>query len=110
MSRYEFPAKEGLTTLVIGWDRPLNTFFVQVYGPATAANAEPVEVEWQGTSPSELPTAAHALRVARTFADLPDDLGQTLETDRLGTLGIADGPAQVALQAFITRHDPPPET
>ncbi|WP_404478675.1 hypothetical protein [Novosphingobium sp. BL-52-GroH] len=110
MSRYEFPAKEGLSTLVIGWDRPLNTFFVQVFGPAPVAGADPVEVEWQGTSPCKLPTAAHALRVARIYADLPDNLGQVLETDRLSTLGIADGLAQIALRIFITRHDRPPET
>jgi hypothetical protein len=57
-------------------------------------------VEWQGTEPNELPTASSAIEIAARYANLPDDLGATLETDRLKTLGSTDGPAQRAVRPF----------
>lgn len=33
MSRHQFPGLDGMSTVAIGWDRPLQTFFVHVLRP-----------------------------------------------------------------------------
>jgi len=100
MSRHTFTGNAG-TTVAIGWDRPLWTFFVQVLRPHPTLKGEEDMVEWQGTEPDELPTASAAIEIAARYASLPDDLGATLETDRLKTLGSTDGLAQRAVRPFL---------
>ena len=93
MSRHSLaplPAHPEVASIAIGWDRPLASFFVTVFGPRDA-DGEDVIVEWQGTAPEELPTAAAALGVAARYAVIPDGMGATLETDRLKTLATPDG-------------------
>jgi hypothetical protein len=102
MSRHTFTGNAG-TTVAIGWDRPLATFFVQVLRPHPTMKGEEDMVEWQGTEPDELPTAAAAIEIAARHASLPDDLGAMLETDRLKTLGSVDGPAQREVRPFLYR-------
>ena len=102
MSRHTFRGKAG-TTVSIGWDRPLRTFFVQILRPHRTMKGEDETVEWQGTEPDELPTAAAAIAVAVLYADLPETLGATLETDRLKTIATSDGPAQIAAWPFLNR-------
>lgn len=99
MSRHTF-AGHASTTVAVGWDRPLGTFFVQVSRPHPTLKGESQIVAWLGTDNGELSTAAAALKVAADYADLPSDLGATLETDRMKTLGQSDGPAQVAARRF----------
>ena len=102
MSRHTFTGNAG-TTVAIGWDRPLGSFFIQVIRPHPTMEGEDEMVEWQGTEPGELPTAAAAIAIGAPYADLPDTLGATLETDRMKTLGSFDGPAQRAARPFLYR-------
>lgn len=88
MSRYEFPALEstGATTVAIGWDRPLATFYAQVF----RRNSELGEDEafiWEGADYCELLKAEEAMAIIRPYAELPADLASNLEIDRLKTLG-----------------------
>lgn len=96
MSRHDFPGKDLASTVTLGWDRPLGTFFVQVF-------LEEVEHElvWRGTFPGELSSAAAAIAIAAPYANLPVTLGAILETDRLRALGGIDGPAQIAVRPFL---------
>ncbi|WP_201450355.1 hypothetical protein [Sphingobium yanoikuyae] len=110
MSRYDFPGKGVASSVAIGWDRPLATFFVQVMQPHPRIEGEEATYIWKGAAPGELPTAAAAITVAAEYADLPKDLGATLETDRLKTLGTFDGPAQEAAKPFIQASPPPIHT
>lgn len=110
MSRYDFPGKGVASSVAIGWDRPLATFFVQVMQPHPRTDGEETTYIWKGAAPGELPTAAAAITVATEYADLPEDLGATLETDRLKTLGTFDGPAQKAAKPFIQASPPPIHT
>ena len=103
MSRHSFPGKAGTTEVAIGWDRPLATFYVQVLAPHPTLAGEDATVLWEGTAVGELPTAACAIRIAQDYADLPETLGATLETDRLRTVATRDGPAQLAARRFIGR-------
>lgn len=97
MSRHTFAGLAGIS-VAIGWDRPLDTFYVQVSRPDPEDDGERETFVWEGTKPLELPTAAAAIAVAAPHAELPVDLASTLETDRLKTLGSFGGPAQAAMQ------------
>lgn len=103
MSRHTFAGKSGATNVTIGWDRPLATFFVQVFRPDPQQGGEDTAFIWEGTAAGELPTAASAMRLAEPYADLPPTLGATLETDRLRTVATPDGMAQVAVRRFLDR-------
>ena len=67
MSRHTFAGHAG-TTVAVGWDRPLATFFVQVSRPHPTLKGESQIVAWQGTDNGELPTAAAALEIAVDYA------------------------------------------
>ncbi|GLK44530.1 MULTISPECIES: hypothetical protein [Novosphingobium] len=110
MSRYDFAGKGVASSVAIGWDRPLATFFVQVMQPHPRIEGEEATYIWKGAAPGELPTAAAAIAIAAEYADLPEDLGATLETDRLKTLGTFNGPAQEAAKPFIQASPPPIHT
>ncbi len=111
MSRYDFVGIHPETRVTIGWDRPLQTFFVQVMKttrPPSAAADEDADgdtILWIGTVRRELPYAADAIRIARAHAELPSDMGVTLEMDRLRTTGDCDGPAQRTARAFLSGCD-----
>jgi hypothetical protein len=110
MSRREVPLKKGCTQIdrvVVGYDRPLETFFAQAI--AIDADGEDVTVIWQGTYPGELPTPRSAIALIEHYCDVPEDLARQLETDRLATLAQADGPnQQAAKRALIIGEAEPP--
>ena len=103
MSRHQFPGLDGASTVFIGWDRPMQTFFVQVLRPHPHLAGEEETVAWHGTAIGELANAREAVTIASRRASLPSDLAIRLETDRLKTLGQSDGEAQLAARRFITR-------
>ena len=98
MSRHVFTGLQQENTVAIGWDRPLETFFVQVMRPDPQMEGEDEILFWKGTDLRELPTAADAIAAARPWAILPAELGATLETDRMKTLGKSDGQHQVEVK------------
>lgn len=101
MSRHSFPGKAGATSVTLGWDRPLATFFVQVFVPDPNEAGEEATILWEGTAPGELPTAASAIALATRYADLPETLGTMLETDRLRTVAAPDGREQAAAKRLL---------
>lgn len=103
MSRHVFPGHTGATSVALGWDRPLTTFFVQVFRPDPEENGEEMSFIWKGTAPGELPSPAAAIEIARPWATLPDDIARTLELDRLKTSATGDGVAQVAAKRWVQR-------
>ncbi|WP_054947606.1 hypothetical protein [Novosphingobium sp. KN65.2] len=102
MSRYELQTRRGsgASLASIGWDRPLQTYFVQVH---RVEDDEEIAFIKQGTVFQELPNPADALRLIEPYCDAPDDLAKRLEIDRLQTLADGDGPAQIAAKNFISR-------
>ena len=85
MSRHQFPGLDGASTVFIGWDRPMQTFFVQVLRPHPHLAGEEETVAWHGTAIGELANAREAVTIASRWARLPSDLAIRLETDRLKT-------------------------
>ena len=106
MSRHVFPGHTGATSVAIGWDRPLQTFFVQVFRPDPDDASEEASFIWKGTEPGELRTPMMAIAAARPWSTLPDDLAHTLEVDRLKASGTPDGVAQIEAKRWIegNRH------
>jgi hypothetical protein len=97
MSRHEVPAKPANPKVIrgtVGWDRPLQTFFAQVFALSDEEGEGEEAIVWVGSFPGELPTAAAALAVIAPYCEIPDGLAATLETDKLKTLAQVDGPAQ----------------
>ena len=72
--------------------------YIQVMRPHPAMEGEDEILFWKGTDLRELPTAADAIAAARAWAVLPADLGATLETDRMKTLGRSDGEHQAEVK------------
>ena len=97
MSRHTFVGPAGVS-VAIGWDRPLETFYVQVSRPDPEDPGECDTFIWKGLEPNELTSAAAAIDIATPHAALPTDLGNTLEMDRLKTLGVSDGEYQAEMK------------
>ena len=105
MSRHELralPEAVVVTRGIVGWDRPLQTFFAQLFS-INEEDEEEAHV-WVGTFPGELGTAAAALAVVCNDCVVPDDLGAKLETDRLATLATFDTPQQADIKARFVRR------
>ncbi|MFT4026804.1 MAG: hypothetical protein QM676_08400 [Novosphingobium sp.] len=96
MSRYELKPRpgNGVIKAVIGWDRPLQTFFAQVFTPTDEEPEEGEATIWLGTEPGELSTPEAAIRVVEAYADISEDLAVTLIADMNATIGIKDGSHQ----------------
>ena len=107
MSRHSVPLKPGVdaTEAWAGWDRPLQTFYVQVFRRNETGDdsdeAEEEELLWVGSDVGELRTPDEALRLLAPWCNIPDDLSATLQIDRLKTLANQDGPAQRQGKAFL---------
>jgi hypothetical protein len=107
MSRHDLRPKldAGIVTRgSVGWDRPLQTFFAQLF--SINENREEEPHIWIGTFPRELASAAAAIAVVETDCVVPEGLGAALETERLASLGTFDGPQQVDLKSRFLRRPP----
>jgi len=79
MSRHEIPGRSPGTTVFVGWDHPLMTYFVQVYDTASSEEGPAV---WLGASWREIYDLDDLKRAIRRHADLTEELGATLYRDR----------------------------
>ncbi|MFE3584638.1 hypothetical protein [Streptomyces vinaceus] len=70
----------------IGWDGPLDSFFLQVIDEPddrTQENGDEfTQIIWKGTSPFEFPNPDDLVDIARQYAVIPDDLVDRLNTDK----------------------------
>lgn len=105
MSRHQLPLREGVeaSSAWIGWDRPLLTFFAQVFVTDPADPDEEVELLWRGTSEGELPRPVDAIRLLEHYCEIPAEIAASLEIDRMRTLATVDGPNQQEAKAFLAR-------
>ncbi len=98
MSRYELaahPEKPEVSHAVIGWDRPLATYFVQVF---SKLSGDYKVTFWQGTAPGELKTADAAIALVEPFAIVPEDLAARLRRD------VAEQPVRAPTHPMVGRH------
>jgi len=109
MSRHELLPKGVNTDIVgaaVGWDRPLQTFFAQVFFRTEAEPDEGEALIWRGTEPGELPTPEAAIALVAPYAAIPDGLTAQLDAEMRATAEVRDGPHQRAAKQrlFGTTH------
>lgn len=83
MSRHEIPAIDAGHRVVVGWDKPLMTFFVQVIDRAKeAAGDDDKFVLWRGCSLRDLYEVDDLALLLRPYAELTADMRSTLYGDK----------------------------
>jgi hypothetical protein len=82
MSRHQIPARDPNHEVIVGWDRPLQTFFVQVYDKRKKGTDDEL-IMWCGASrPRELYEVEDVRRVVGQYAELTADMASTLYGDK----------------------------
>ena len=79
--------------IVVGWDPPLQTYFLQIIDPAKSEEEE--LLLWLGAAPHDLPTVASLAVALVPYTVLPEELARQLETER------AESPPPSPLQQFV---------
>ena len=83
MSRHEIPARDAAHKVIVGWDHPLLTYFVQVIDRAKEdAGDDDKFVLWRGTSVREIYEIDQLARIAGKFGVLTSDLRARLYGDK----------------------------
>ena len=109
MSRHSLqplPGRGMIYEVAIGWDRPLGTFFVIIFGTPDDDDSAPGGDEltpllWEGAAPGALITPEAAIAFAAPYALIPDGLAALLAADREVDGGSVDGPAQCSALAAL---------
>ncbi len=110
MSRHSLqplPDQRHIYEVAIGWDRPMRTYFIIIFGSPESDDDERFDAGgelpgsdellpllWDGTAPEALATPAAAIALAAPFAHIPEGLGALLEADRIRESSSVDGPVQ----------------
>lgn len=82
MSRHEVPARDPNHKIIVGWDHPLLTFFVQVIDRRKEEAGDDYFVLWRGTSHREIYEIDALCRRARPFAELSAEIKAKLYGDK----------------------------
>ena len=88
MSRHELTSRDNANRhleITIGWDRPLNTYFVQVLDPTRDEEEPGFEILWRGTSFGEILSTDDAIALVAPWAEISADLQALLILDRIRT-------------------------
>lgn len=103
MSRYDLqPLKEfpAILSVTIGWDRPLQTFFIQIF-EQQPEDPEPVLIIWEGTDYHALPDAEKVIDLAAKYAIIPEDLADKLALDQDKSRSIKDSALQEIIRGIF---------
>jgi len=94
MSRHDLQPKVDQPRVVratVGWDRPLQTFFAQVFFVTEDEPEEGEALIWVGTEPGQLLTAEAAIAIVEPHAIVPESLAAKLQDEMRATIGVRDG-------------------
>jgi hypothetical protein len=80
MSQYVIPGREPVYVIMVGYDPPLETFFVQVH-TSDRPDAEDHLVYWRGTTPHELTTVAALAAAVAPYGVLSAEVHTKLQHD-----------------------------
>lgn len=101
MSRHDLLAQDGRPDVVratVGWDRPLQTFFAQVFFRTDDEPDEGEALIWVGTEPGEILTPEAAIAIVAPHVVIPANLAGQLTADMQATIGARDGRFQAAVK------------
>ena len=83
MSRHQIPGFSPANKIIVGWDPPLQTFFVQVIDrKAELAGKDDKFVLWLGCSLREIVEVERLVRLVSLFAEVTPALRATLRGDK----------------------------
>jgi hypothetical protein len=91
MPQYTFRGKEEYIGIVVGWDNPLETFFVQVWDERSRSQLELDDEEevydegvlclWAGTWQGEIPDLDSLVQLVEPHGQIPDEILERLRMD-----------------------------
>lgn len=83
MSRHEIPARDPAHRIIVGWDHPLLTFFVQVIDRAKEDDDEDEKfVLWEGCKQREIYEIEQLVRIVAAYAEVPYETRVRLYGDK----------------------------
>ncbi len=83
MSRHEIPARDPAHKVIVGWDHPLLTYFVQVIDRADEAlGRDDKFILWHGCTLREIYEVDQLARRVGRFAELTPEMRSTLYGDK----------------------------
>ncbi|MFO0849921.1 MAG: hypothetical protein U0871_15405 [Gemmataceae bacterium] len=80
MSRYTFTGNRPCFRIVVGWDRPLETYFAQVWDGGELETGD--LLLWAGAGVEPVPTVAALAELLAPFGTLPEDIVGQLHGDK----------------------------
>jgi hypothetical protein len=119
MSRHRLaprPECPEVLRAVVGFDRPLQTLFAQVFSHTPEADDPEAESVWDdneegdeggeillwvGTEPGELLDPEAAIALVTPYALIPDDLARRLRADMDAAAGQRDGAHQIEVKRIL---------
>lgn len=99
------PHRADLFEVAVGWDGGLDTYFIMAFGVPEAPR-EPAILLWRGTSLRDIASTDVLFAIARTFAEIPDDLAAKLHFDRLAAPHNPQAPISRLLAELLARPAP----
>jgi len=108
MSRYSLkplPHRADLFEVAVGWDPGLDTYFIIAFGVPEVLR-EPAILLSRGTSLRDITSTDVLLDIARTFAEIPDELAAKLHFDRLAAPHILEATFSRLLAELLARPTP----
>lgn len=83
MSRHELTPKNPNHSVVVGWDHPLQTFFIIVKDKIKEVHYEEQGfLLWKGTTPREIYEVEDVTRLAGRYAEVTPELDARLYGDK----------------------------
>ncbi|TGX49045.1 hypothetical protein E5A73_19550 [Sphingomonas gei] len=104
MSRHDLQPKGDQPHVVratVGWDRPLQTFFAQVFFRTEDEPADGEALIWFGTAPGELLTPEAVIAIVEPHVTIPPGLVDILNAEMRATIGVKDGTHQAHAKRSI---------
>lgn len=103
MSRYAI--REGADLeVVVGWDPPLQTFFVQVYIPEGRPSGDDQILVWEGTEPEAITDVEQVRELVGEHAEVSDQVLMRLENDRKTSRPPSPAQRAVLQSAYIDQQ------
>ena len=107
MSRYELPAENihdpNVTAIVVGWDRPLKTFFIQVHVPHPTYEGETRTVLHEGCDLDKPVTMDEIKTMISPYGSVPPEIEEAMKSDQSNSISQVDGPEQARMKDLIRR-------
>jgi len=105
MSRHTIECFSARFQLVVGWDRPLGSFFAQVEDLELTDKDDDRVLVWVGASYAEIPTPEALQPHIAQYAIISDDMLATLRADRAATLDRGDTQLQRMMRRIAERKE-----